>query len=72
LLELLGSGDAVPTGGPASLCDWRRLGVVERIVETGATGLEPATSGVTDHARGITILHQMARKSPISRDFGEA
>jgi hypothetical protein len=69
LLELLGSGDAVPTGGPASLCDWRRLGAVERIDETGATGLEPATSGVTDHARGNTILPVKTRKSPNSRDF---
>jgi hypothetical protein len=36
---------------------------------TGATGLEPATSGVTGRARANTILHPKARKSPISRDF---
>src|SRR5581483_8414300 len=36
-------------------------------METGATGLEPATSGVTGDARANTILHGTARKNPISR-----
>jgi hypothetical protein len=34
-----------------------------------ATGLEPATSGVTGGARGPKILHATTRKSQISRDF---
>jgi hypothetical protein len=37
--------------------------------ETGATGLEPATSGVTGRAMGPTILHASTRKTPISRHF---
>jgi len=37
---------------------------------TGATGLEPATSGVTGDEEANTILRRKARKSPISRDFG--
>jgi hypothetical protein len=39
---------------------------------TGATGLEPATSGVTGRARGVTILPATIRKSLLSRRFGEA
>jgi hypothetical protein len=38
--------------------------------ERGATGLEPATSGVTGRARGVTILHGATRKSLNSRGFG--
>jgi hypothetical protein len=40
--------------------------------ETGATGLEPATSGVTGRARGATSLHGTTRKSLNSRVFGSA
>ena len=32
----------------------------------GATGLEPATSGVTGRERPPTLLHQVTRKGPIS------
>ena len=39
--------------------------------KAGATGLEPATSGVTDLERGAMILHETAQKSPFSREFGE-
>src|SRR4051794_30552378 len=38
-------------------------------IRTGATGLEPATSGVTGDARANTFLHGKAQKSPVSRDF---
>src|SRR4051812_38166864 len=38
-------------------------------VFTGATGLEPATSGVTGDARANTILQAKTRKSTISSDF---
>jgi hypothetical protein len=41
-----------------------------RLSRTGATGLEPATSGVTDPERAPTILPVKTRKSPISRGFG--
>jgi hypothetical protein len=41
-------------------------------METGATGLEPATSGVTGRARATTILPATTRKSLLSRCFGEA
>jgi hypothetical protein len=37
--------------------------------ETGATGLEPATSGVTGRATGVSILHGATRKIPDSREF---
>jgi hypothetical protein len=40
-----------------------------RGLRDGATGLEPATSGVTDHERAPPILHAKTRKSPISRGF---
>jgi hypothetical protein len=36
---------------------------------TGATGLEPATSGVTGRARVLTILYATPRKRPNSRNF---
>ena len=46
--------------------DWREWCQVLR--KTGATGLEPATSGVTGVARANAILHLKARKSLISAE----
>jgi hypothetical protein len=41
------------------------------VSKAGATGLEPATSGVTGDAGANTTLHRRSRKSPISRvSFG--
>jgi hypothetical protein len=40
--------------------------------KTGATGLDPATSGVTGRARASTILHGATQKNPDSREFGSA
>jgi hypothetical protein len=42
---------------------------LQALLETGATGLEPATSGVTGRARGAMVFHPTTRKSPISRNF---
>jgi len=38
----------------------------------GATGLEPATSGVTGRGRVATSVHGVTRKNPSSSDFDEA
>ena len=42
---------------------------VPAVAETGATGLEPATSGVAGRARSATILQEAARRSPSSREL---
>jgi hypothetical protein len=44
--------------------------ICRHFLEAGATGLEPATSGVTGRARGSMILYRMARKSLDSWEFG--
>ncbi len=56
--------DARKAGGRAPTKDAKFAGTL-----AGATGLEPATSGVTGDARGNTILHAKTRKSTISREF---
>jgi hypothetical protein len=53
-------------------CVRSRFGVVERLDETGATGLEPATSGVTGRARASMILNRPTQRNPASREFGSA
>jgi len=42
---------------------------LQALLETGATGLEPATSGVTGRASTATIYHQATRKGSNSREF---
>lgn len=41
-------------------------------IHIGATGLDPATSGVAGRARSATILKEAARRSPSSRELASA
>jgi hypothetical protein len=49
--------------GRFRVCVDNRTADLQALQETGATGLEPATSGVTGRASVVTILHGAIRKS---------
>ena len=43
---------------------------MQALQETGATGLEPATSGVTDHFSGRDVHDDAQGSAPFMRSFG--